>query len=97
MNVIAFTGARMQLTVNSSGYGLSFEHAEEREDRVKRLMGCLFISFMPSAGLDETISTLNDYYEYYEPEIQTALPEPATELKGKVVEAGASPSFLVVE
>jgi len=86
VNVLGLTGARMRLTVNASGYDLTFEHAEEREDRVRRLMGCLFVSFMPSQGLPETIETLTDYFEYYAPRELPALPESVREHPGTVVE-----------
>jgi hypothetical protein len=96
MNVIAFSGARMRLTENSSGFDLAFSYVEDREDRMKRLIGCLFISFMPSAGLDETISALNDYYEYHAPRHEVLPSTPARELEGSV-EIGTASRFAITE
>ncbi len=96
VNVLGFTGARMRLTVNASGYDLTFEHAEDREDRVRRLMGCLFVSFMPSAGLAETVETLTDYYEYYA-SASPALPEVVRDHSGTVVEIERTPGFVTTE
>lgn len=63
-------------TVNATGYDLSVHDPYAGPEMIKRVIGCTFVSFMPDRGLDEVISTLLDYFEYYSPQ-RAELPEKA--------------------
>lgn len=64
-NVFGVSGSVLTATVNRSGYDLSMQLAQNDWTSRKRLIGCAFISFMPEEGLDETIDTLAEYYDFH--------------------------------
>ncbi|GEM_PF-3724202 len=87
-NVFGQSGRLLTATVNRSGYDLSMQLAQNDLSSHKRLIGCAFLSFMPEEGLDETIETLAEYYDFHSS--PKALPSGGTavrEHRGVIVEA----------
>ena len=91
-NVISHERSTFRATVNRWGYDLDFITEEPSDDMAKRVLGCAFVSYMPSSALDETLSVLLDYYELESP--PAALPEGigvSSTHKGEVVQITGAP------
>ena len=58
-------GSMFRATVNASGFDFSYFGSDDQQSRLHRMLGCAFVSFMPQAGLNEALSTLADYFEYF--------------------------------
>lgn len=86
-------------TVNTPGQELSFWIQDEGQDSLKRLLGCLLISYMPSEGIDEALMNLKEIWAYYIERAQYRLPEPEVSHRGtgKIVGISERPDLVISE
>ena len=86
-------------TVNTPGQELSFWIQDEGQDSLKRLLGCLLISYMPSGSIDEALTNLKEIWAYHIERARYRLPEPEVSRRGtgKIVKLSERPDLVISE
>lgn len=59
-------------SVTSTGYQMTFSSQAKGVEALKLTLGCFLLGSLPSAGLDEALTSLQDIWEYHR--TQLALP-----------------------
>jgi hypothetical protein len=80
----------MTTTITSSYGEISFWAERSGIDAVKRLLGCALVMIIPTAGLDEALTSLKDMREYWTSQpgrsVHAALPHFVTATAGAASE-----------
>ena len=63
--LIDLPGFSFKATANSPLEEISLKLEEGGETGLKRVLGCILISVMPEKGLEETLVTLKDIFQFY--------------------------------
>ncbi len=86
-------------TEDSVRHKISFLSEGEGEDILRRFIGHLILANMPEEGIDETLTTLKDIFEFNVEKINYQLPEPfvVRSGSGKVVSVSKAPDLIIEE
>ena len=57
--------ASFQAIVDSPGYHASLRIRGSDETAIRRIVGCLLVTLMPSEGLEEALESLNEIREFH--------------------------------
>ncbi len=71
------TVAHVRGVVSAGPYRLSFESESDGVEAIKRLVAYFLVSVMPRDGLDESLTSLHEIYEFNEENLRLALVEPS--------------------
>jgi len=93
-----FAGTFYSLATATGPTTISFWARGDDEHFRKRMLGCMIMCTMPSAGLDEALVSLHDVFEYWNRQPQQHLMPPAVHRsQGKVVLTKTRPEMIVSE
>ena len=75
---------------------LRFNIEASGEDALKRAIGCLFVINMPASGLEETLGSLREAWEFWHARSLAQLPKrTGTEATARVVGAQVRPQLVL--
>lgn len=80
----------LHATETSTSHEISLLSEGTREDLVRRVIGFLFVAGMPEKGLQETLNSLKEIYEFNSENLHFQLPEPEVVRTGTGVIASKS-------
>jgi hypothetical protein len=91
--------AEFQGTVNTADCGLSFTFGGEGADALLRLIGCVIITLMPEEGLEETLTSLKEIFEFHveSAHYKPLLPVTSRRGIGNIVSTSGRPDLVISE